>query len=522
MPGRVVVQWDKEDCADLGLIKVDLLGLGMMAVLEDTLVLIRQHYKRELDLGQLPPDDPETYKVLQRADTIGMFQIESRAQQATLPRMMPVKFYDLVVQVAIIRPGPIVGKMMNPYLQRRQGKMPPDCIHPCLEPILRRTLGVPLFQEQLLRIAMTAANFTGGEAEELRRAMGFKRSKERMKTIESRLREGMASNGITGETQETIVSSITAFAQYGFPESHAASFALLAYASAYLKVHFLAAFTCAMLNNQPMGFYAPSILVKDAQRHGLRVLPIDIVKSEWDCTLEDMNLRLGLRYVKGLRVESGSNILRERQIASFADIDDLARRVPALHKDEMSKLAAAGTLNPLNAAHRRDALWKSSRATRSAGPLLSEIPENDPQAPLQPMTIDERLTADYGGTGINIGRHPMFYHRAEMNALGVTPAAQLAGIRSGKRVCIAGCVIVRQRPGTAKGVVFLSVEDETGIANVVVMPDIFDANRLLIVGTRWLMIEGPIQSVDNVIHVRAKRIQPLGFSAASIPSHDFH
>jgi error-prone DNA polymerase len=522
MPGRVVVQWDKEDCADLGLIKVDLLGLGMMAVLEDTLVLIRQHYKRELDLGQLPPDDPETYKVLQRADTIGMFQIESRAQQATLPRMMPVKFYDLVVQVAIIRPGPIVGKMMNPYLLRRQGKMPPDCIHPCLEPILRRTLGVPLFQEQLLRIAMTAANFTGGEAEELRRAMGFKRSKERMKSIESRLREGMASNGITGETQETIVGSITAFAQYGFPESHAASFALLAYASAYLKVHFLAAFSCAMLNNQPMGFYAPSILVKDAQRHGLRVLPIDIVKSEWDCTLEDMNLRLGLRYVKGLRAESGSNILRERQIASFADIDDLARRVSALHKDEMSKLAAAGALNPLNAAHRRDALWKSSRATRSAGPLLSEIPENDPHAPLQPMTIDERLAADYGGTGINIGRHPMFFHRAEMNSLGVTPAAQLAGTRSGKRVRIAGCVIVRQRPGTAKGIVFLSVEDETGIANVVVMPDIFDANRLLIVGTRWLMIEGPIQNVDNVIHVRAKRIQPLGFSAAPIPSHDFH
>src|SRR5580658_3422987 len=350
MPGRVVVQWDKEDCADLGLIKVDLLGLGMMAVLEDTLVLIRQHYKRELDLGQLPPDDPETYKVLQRADTIGMFQIESRAQQATLPRMMPVKFYDIVVQVAIIRPGPIVGQMMNPYLLRRQGKMPPDCIHPCLEPILKRTLGVPLFQEQLLRIAMTAANFTGGEAEELRRAMGFKRSKERMKSIEARLRDGMAKNGITGETQDTIVDSITAFALYGFPESHAASFALLAYTSAYLKVHFLAAFTCAMLNNQPMGFYAPAVLIKDAQRHGLRVMPIDITQSEWDCTLENMTLRLGLRYVKGLRAESGASILRERQIQAFADIDDLARRVPDLRKDEMAKLAATGVLNSLNAA----------------------------------------------------------------------------------------------------------------------------------------------------------------------------
>ena len=521
MPGRVVVQWDKEDCADLGLIKVDLLGLGMMAVLEDTLVLIRQHYKRELDLGQLPPDDPETYKVLQKADTIGMFQVESRAQQATLPRMMPVTFYDLVVQVAIIRPGPIVGKMMNPYLLRRQGKMPPDCIHPCLEPILKRTLGVPLFQEQLLRIAMTAANFTGGEAEELRRAMGFKRSEARMKPIEARLREGMTRNGITGETQDTIVSSITAFARYGFPESHAASFALLAYASAYLKVHFLAAFTCAILNNQPMGFYSPAVLVKDAQRHGLRVLPIDITKSDWDCTLETLNLRLGLRYVRGLRVESGASILRERQSAPFANIDDLARRVPELRKDEMAKLAAIGALNPLS-AHRRDALWKSSRSARSAGPLLSDVPESDPQAPLLPMTIDERLTADYGGTGINIGWHPMFYRRIEMDARGVTPAAMLAGIRSGKNVRIAGCVIVRQRPGTAKGIVFLSIEDETGIGNVVVMPDIFDANRVLIVTERWLLVEGLIQNVDNVIHVRAKRIEPLGFSEVPIPSHDFH
>ncbi len=304
MPGRVVVQWDKEDCADLELIKVDLLGLGMMAVLEDSLVLIREHYKQEVDLGQLPPDDPKVYAALQKADTIGLFQVESRAQQATLPRMKPVRFYDLVVQVAIIRPGPIVGKMVHPYIARRQGREPVDCLHPLLEPVLRRTLGVPLFQEQLLRMAMVAANFTGGEAEELRRAMGFKRSSERMKGIEVKLRAGMTANGITGATQDTIVQSITSFALYGFPESHAASFALLAYASAYLKCHFLAAFTCALLNNQPMGFYHPAVLIKDAQRHGLRVLPIDITRSEWDCTLENLNLRLGLRYVKGLRAEA--------------------------------------------------------------------------------------------------------------------------------------------------------------------------------------------------------------------------
>jgi error-prone DNA polymerase len=522
MPGRVVVQWDKEDCADLGLIKVDLLGLGMMAVLEDSLVLIRNHYKREVDLGQLPPDDPETYKVLQRGDTIGMFQVESRAQQATLPRMMPERFYDLVVQVAIIRPGPIVGKMMHPYLKRRQGKEPADSLHPCLEPVLKRTLGVPLFQEQLLKMAMVAANFTGGEAEELRRAMGFKRSKDRMKSIEVRLREGMERNGITGETQETIVNSITAFALYGFPESHAASFALLAYASAFLKVHYLGAFTCALLNNQPMGFYHPAVLIKDAQRHGLRVLPIDITQSDWDCTLQDLQLRLGLRYVKGLRAESGAAILDERAKAPFADIDDLARRVPGLRRDEMSKMAAAGVLNPLNAAHRRDALWKASRAARDTGPLLMEVPESEVTAPLRPMSVEERLDADYGGTGVNIGRHPMAHRRREMDALGVTPAEELARIPSGVPVRVAGCVIVRQRPGTAKGIVFLSMEDETGIANVIVMAEMFDANRLTIVGNKWLLVEGTVQNVDNVIHVRARKIEPLGFAMASIASHDFH
>ena len=286
MPGRVVVQWDKEDCADLGLIKVDLLGLGMMAALEDCLKLVRNHWKEEIDLGQLPADDADVYKTLCKGDTVGMFQVESRAQMATLPRLRPEKFYDLVVEVALIRPGPIVGNMVHPYLNRRAGREPVDALHPILEPVLKRTLGVPLFQEQLLKMAMIAANFTGGEAEELRRAMGFKRSKQRMLDIESRLREGMAQNGITGEVQDRIVQSITSFALYGFPESHAASFALLAYASAFFKCHYLAAFTCALLNNQPMGFYSPAVLVKDAQRHGLRVLPVDVNISEWDCTIE--------------------------------------------------------------------------------------------------------------------------------------------------------------------------------------------------------------------------------------------
>jgi error-prone DNA polymerase len=294
MPGRVVVQWDKEDCADMGIIKVDLLGLGMMAAIEECLTLIKDHYRKEVDLAHLPQDDQEVYDSLCKADTIGLFQVESRAQMSCLPRLRPRKFYDIVVQVAIIRPGPIVGNMVHPYLNRRLGREEPTCLHPSLEPVLKRTLGVPLFQEQLLRIAMICSNFTGGEAEELRRAMGFKRSEVRMQEIEVKLRRGMDQNGITGETQEKIVQAITSFALYGFPESHAASFALLAYASAYLKCHYLAAFTAALLNNQPMGFYQPATLIKDAQRHGLKVEPIDVTRSDWQCTLEDGGWGLGV------------------------------------------------------------------------------------------------------------------------------------------------------------------------------------------------------------------------------------
>ena len=308
MPGRVVVQWDKDDCADMGIVKVDLLGLGMLAAIQEALILINTPTPK-IDLAHLPPDDPEVYRLLQAADTVGVFQVESRAQMATLPRLRPERFYDIVVEVAIIRPGPIVGQMVHPYLNRRSGREPVTYPHPSLEPILKRTLGVPLFQEQLLRIAMVAAGFTGGEAEELRRAMGFKRSERRMKQIETRLREGMKRQGVTGEAIEQIVQSITSFALYGFPESHAASFALLVYASAYLKAHYPAAFYTALLNNQPMGFYNPATLVKDAQRHGVRFSGIDVQYSHWDCTIEeDGAIRLGLRYVTGLREAVGRAI----------------------------------------------------------------------------------------------------------------------------------------------------------------------------------------------------------------------
>ena len=351
MPGRVVVEWDKDDCADLGIIKVDLLGLGMMAVLEDTIAIVRDSYGEQLDLAHLKQNDPDVYACLQKADTIGLFQVESRAQMSCLPRMKPANFYDIVVQVAIIRPGPIVGQMMHPYLRRREGLEEPVCLHASLEPVLKRTLGVPLFQEQLIKIAMIAAGFTGGQAEELRRAFGFKRSEKRMKEVEVKLREGMDRKGITGETQERIVQAITSFALYGFPESHAASFALIAYASAYLKCHYLAAFTTAMLNNQPMGFYAPATLVKDAQRHGQRFRPVDVLRSDFKCTVESDGkakyVRLGLNYVSGLSGATAQKIELECKHRPFSSLRDLVRRVPELQKDEIAALAELGALNAL-------------------------------------------------------------------------------------------------------------------------------------------------------------------------------
>jgi error-prone DNA polymerase len=534
MPGRVVVQWDKEDCADLKIVKVDLLGLGMMAVLEDSIQLIRDHQREEVDLAHLPANDPKVYSTLQKADTIGMFQVESRAQMSCLPRLMPKKFYDIVVQVAIIRPGPIVGQMVNPFLQRRMGREQVVYPHPSLQPILERTLGVPLFQEQLLRIAMIAANFSGGQAEELRRAMGFKRSQARMKEIEAKLRAGMTSNGITGEAQEQIILSITSFALYGFPESHAASFALLAYASAYLKCHHLAAFTAALLNNQPMGFYRPATLVKDAQRHGLKMLPMDATRSQWKCTLEpagdrEFGVRVGLSYARGVRSEAAQALVWQREISTFASIRDLVQRVPELRKDELNVLAEIGALNSIGDAkpgslklHRRGALWQVERAVRDSGPLLDELPEPDESSPLQPMDSEERLVADFRGTGMTVGPHPMAYHRERMNRLGVRQAKDLIHVASGQRLRVGGCVIARQRPGTAKGFVFLSLEDETGVANAIINPDLFQKNRMLVSGEKFLIVEGILQNQDNVISVKAQRVLPLRITRAPTTSHDFH
>jgi error-prone DNA polymerase len=679
MPGRVVVQWDKDDCADMGLVKVDLLGLGMMAALQDALALINGEKTTAfllrdrplVDLAHLPAEDPHVYRMLCEADTVGVFQVESRAQMATLPRLKPTTFYDIVVQVAIIRPGPIVGQMVHPYLNRRAGREPVQYPHPSLEPILKRTLGVPLFQEQLLRIAMVAAGFTGGQAEELRRALGFKRSERRMKQVEVQLREGMARQGITGAAADQIALSIRSFALYGFPESHAASFALLAYASAYLKVHYPAAFYTALLNNQPMGFYHPSTLVKDAQRRGVRFQPIDVQVSEWNCSVErDGAIRLGMRYVNGLRQEAGKKIasgLGSRgsgfgmadlppsrptgasashagafgvggKVRITSDVvvcpkcgcDDQSMIEPAvlpkaqrlkskayfcnncshdwvlglqrppryrsldeliehtgLRRDEVVTLADIGALNSFG-YDRRSALWQAERAVRPAGEMFTtlnaefaesaelaesfdqmdstnlavnsapspesrvpttealipdpkprvpdpepRVPDSEPRVPdpeplasdpcpLRPMTESERLVADYSGTGLTVGRHPMALRRDELALRGILRAIDLRSERNGRRVRVAGMVITRQRPGTAKGFVFLTLEDETGIANVIVRPDLFARDRLIVVEEKFLIVDGVLQHQDGVVSVRAEAVQGMTNAAIDFDAHDFY
>jgi error-prone DNA polymerase len=541
MENRVIVQWDKDDCADLGIIKVDLLGLGMLQALEEVIPLIKTHENKDIDLAHLPPNDPATYKMLCEADTVGVFQVESRAQMASLPRNKPERFYDLVIQVAIIRPGPIVGGMVNPYFERRLGRQPVEYAHPCLEPILKRTLGVPIFQEQILRIAMEAAGFSGGEAEELRRAMGFKRSTERMHTIEQNLRQGMAGRGITGDTQDAIVKSITSFALYGFPESHAASFALIAYASAFLRCHHPAAFCVALLNAWPMGFYHPATLVKDAERHGVDARPADVNFSGWKCRCEEGAIRLGLRYIHELRKKSGESIEHARIAGPFEDIADLARRCK-LREDELTSLAEAGALASLGLS-RRQALWQVAWESKPGAPLFEKgdrykstsglagevgpgictcppFESSTASHPLPEMSAIEETIADYSTTGITTGAHPMAHIREDLSKQGILQTATVGKVGNGERIRTAGTVIVRQRPGTAKGVLFITLEDETGMVQTIVRPDLFRKHRRTLIGNPGLVVEGTVQHRDGSLSIQGERFWPLP-KLARTPSHDF-
>ena len=524
MENRRVVQWDKEDCADLGIIKIDLLGLGMLNALEKATPLIEKHEGKTIDLAHLPPDDPDTYAMIQRADTLGTFQIESRAQMATLPRMKPTCFYDLVVEIAIIRPGPIVGEMVHPYLNRRAGREAVTYPHPSLEPILKRTLGVPIFQEQILRIAMEAAGFSGGEAEELRRAMGFKRSIARMQLIDERLRKGMQEKGLTPEAQESVHRYITAFALYGFPESHSASFALIAYASAYLKCHHPAAFLAGLLNAWPMGFYNPATLVKDAQRHDVEVRGIDVMHSEWMCTLEGSNspaTRIGLRFASGLREETAEKLVGERSHRLFRDLADLSSRVP-FRRDELDTLAELGALSGLAGSGRRDALWQVAALERDPNSLFSGKPiaDADAASPLPKTTPLEDTLADYRLAGLTPGPQLLVHLRPELEHQGIVQAKELREIPNGRYVKTAGHVIVRQRPGSGR-VCFVTLEDETGTSNSILMPEIFKKYRAVLHTSPVLRIEGPLQNVDGVIHIRAKHLEAVPLRAQLPRSHNY-
>lgn len=524
MKGRVVAQWDKYDSEQLGIIKVDLLGLGMMAVLQDTLELCTDR-KRSVDLATIPKDDPATYQRLQTADTIGVFQIESRAQMATLPRMKPSCFYDVVVEVAIIRPGPIQGDMVHPYLARRSGKEPVTYLHPDLEPILKRTLGVALFQEQLLRIAMVIAGFSATEAEELRRALSDMRSKERMEAVCQKLRIRMQQRGHPDSLTDRILQSMRSFALYGFPESHAISFALLAYASAWLKTHRAPEFYASLLNNQPMGFYSSSTILQDARKHGIRVLPVSVLQSDWRCTVEsDSAIRLGLCMVQSLNATHAQHLLSQRASQPFASLADFQRRA-GLHREELRILALAGALQGL-ASHRREALWKVQEPVEDdlfslAASRQTNSPSPPEPCPLPKMNPAQRLHADFSATRLTTGPHPMQLLRPSLPDAWM--AQELKKARHGSFIQTAGMVICRQRPGTAKGFVFLSLEDESGISNIILAPKLYEQHRLLVAEEAFLKIEGFVQHHEGTTNIKAERILP--FPTTNLPSpdsHDFH
>ncbi|HEX9052312.1 MAG TPA: error-prone DNA polymerase [Anaeromyxobacter sp.] len=533
MPGRTIVQWDKDDLAELDLLKVDLLGLGMLTALSRTLALLARHRPAPISptptphpdsLATIPAEDPAVYEMLTRADSIGVFQVESRAQMSLAPRLRPRNFYDLVIAVGIVRPGPIQGGMIHPYLRRRDGKEQVRYPYPPLEPVLAKTLGVPLFQEQIMRLAVVAAGFAPGEADELRRVMTHRRSHERIQAMKARLLAGMAQRGIAAADAEVIFSQLLGFAGYGFPESHSASFALLVYASAWLKRYHPAAFACALLDSQPMGFYAPHTLLEDAKRHGVEVRGVDVAASAWESTLEGAApgsaaapgeapaIRVGLHQIRGLPRDVGDAILSARAEAPFESIGDLVRRA-GLSRAWLVRLAEAGALGAL-APDRRSAVWSSLGVGAEEGDLFAGLAPPEPEPDLDSPAPAEEISADFAATGFSPRGHPMAVMRPGLASRRIRTARELARMPDRAAVEVAGLVIVRQRPETSKGIVFVSLEDETGIANLVVMPDVYERCRPVVRGAPFLLARGQVERSGQVVNVRVNSVAPLALAPA--------
>ncbi len=513
MENRQVIEWDKDDIDTLKFMKVDVLGLGMLGCMRRAFDLLREHRGLDLDMAKIPQEDAETYAMIRRADTLGVFQIESRAQMAMLPRMQPRTFYDLVIEVAIVRPGPIQGDMVHPYLRRRDGIEPVEYPNEELREVLGKTLGVPLFQEQAMRVAIVCAGFSPGEADALRRSMATFKMTGGVSRFHDKMIEGMVRRGYAREFAERTFKQIEGFGSYGFPESHAASFALIAYASSWMKCHHPDVFACALLNAQPMGFYAPAQIVRDAALHGVEIRPVSVNDSEWDCALESgpggrpRPLRLGMRMVKGLREADAGKLLASRY-AAYASVRDVHDRTE-LNPAALERLAEADAFSGIGLS-RRDALWQVRALPATELPLFArrEVVV-EPEARLVPMTPGREVVEDYRAVGLSLRRHPVAFLRAALAARGIVPAAALADLRNGVPLTVAGIVLVRQKPGSAKGVLFMTIEDETGHANLVVWPDLFDRQRRLILSASMVACRGKLQRVGAVIHVVAAELSDL-------------
>jgi error-prone DNA polymerase len=532
MPERTVIQWDKDDLDALGLLKVDVLGLGMLSAIRRTFDLVNRFGGPNtaagmLDLATVPQDDPSVYDMICRADTIGVFQIESRAQMAMLPRLRPRNYYDLVIEVAIVRPGPIQGEMVHPYLRRRSGEEPVTYPSEAVETVLKRTLGVPIFQEQVMQLAIKAAGFTAGEADELRRAMAAWKRKGGLEPFQKKLIDGMRERGYQESFANQIFKQILGFGDYGFPEAHAASFALLVYTSSWLKQHEPAAFCAALINSQPMGFYAPAQLVRDARAHGVEVRPVEVAVSDWDCTLERREdgrpaLRLGLRLVKHLSQDGAQRLLAARAKQAFVHIADLAERA-ALDRRDLEALAAADALKDL-AGHRHRAVWEVSGVERVL-PLLPAQTVVDEGVPLLRAPQEgQDIVADYGSTGLTLRRHPLTLLRDRLAARGAMPNQELWEQPNGRLVTAAGLVITRQRPGSASGVIFVTLEDETGYVNLIVWERVAAAQRAALIESRLLLVRGKLQREGDVLHVVAQRLTDLSklLGELVVVSRNFH